>query len=121
MNLIDLALCAHAADESERAYRYTADVKARANKIRTLVGEVFGVPFDEAFDASKAQVKNEGYTLEIDRSIYLHIDEDGLEVVVYRPGCGEFVGRKTFRYVGEQYHQENLIALGYILAQTAIA
>lgn len=117
MRLFELALSAH--DRKVRAdeIAYTEGVKHRTKKAEQLVEQTFGLPFHEAFDVSKVEIANEGYTLIVDEYVYLHWNEDGLEIQVYEPGVkANLIGQARFPYLGKPHHESNLIGLGALLA-----
>ena len=117
MKLIDMALEAYARHERESEIRHTEGVKQRVQDLEGLVERTFGIPFSEAFDVSKVIVQNEGYILQIDTHIYLHWDEDGLEVAVCEPEDQLFIGRVSFRVIGPDWYEANIISLGALLAK----
>jgi hypothetical protein len=117
MKLVDLALVAALKERAEAEDEYTDNVKRQARVTRNQVEITFGVPFCEAFDTKQVAIQNEGRTLRVANHIYLHYDEEGLEVEVYHPVTSSFVGRRRFNFVTEHHHEANLLLLGRLLAK----
>lgn len=121
MRLFELAKAKHEdaelIREINREINYTHAVREQARALRDLIERVFGLPFNEAFDTVKVVVQNEGHTFEVDEYVYLHYDAEGLEVVVYDPACGSYVGRVLFSRIGPDWHEANILGLGTLLGR----